>query len=134
MTDFVIEDLTPRELAMVVELQQVELKRLLKEHRRLNDRIDQLMQLQEREQVLRQQIQEALDKLANQHLSEVAGRHTVPQIEHRIHRAEARFNALRNAVGRLVIAIEQNERKRRARERWQSKHLKRLAPEAPFRI
>jgi septation ring formation regulator EzrA len=110
MTDFVIDDLTPRELAMVVELQQVELKRLLKEHRRLNDRIDQLMQLQEREQVLRQQIQEALDKLADQRLSEVPGRHPVPQIEHHIHRAEARFNALRNAVGRLVIAIEQNER------------------------
>jgi len=131
MTDFVIDDLTPRELAMVVELQQVELKRLLGEHRRLNDRIDQLMQLQEREQVLRQQMQAALDKLADQRVSEVPGKHPVPQIEHRMHRAEARFNALRNAVGHLVIAIERNERERRARERQQSEHSDLFAPDAP---
>lgn len=126
MTDFVIDDLTPRELAMVVELQQVELKRLLGEHRRLNDRIDQLMQLQEREQVLRQQMQAALDRLADHHARSTSEPQPAPQIEHRAYRAEARFNALRSAVGQLVMAIERRERQRRERE-----HADLFAGDAP---
>lgn len=126
MTDFVIDDLTPRELAMVVELQQVELKRLLGEHRRLNERVDQLIQLQEREQVLRQQMQTALDRLAGRHSTDPAPTGPVPQVEHRMHRAEARFNALRNAVGLLVVAIERRERQRR-----NSEHSDLFAPDEP---
>ena len=40
-------------LEVVVELQKAELDRLLAENKRLHQRIDQLLQLQEREQVLR---------------------------------------------------------------------------------
>lgn len=126
MTDFVIDDLTPRELAMVVELQQVELKRLLGEHRRLNDRIDQLMQLQEREQVLRQQMQAALDRLAEQRAVAPPEPRPVAQIEDRLHRAESRYNALRNAVGLLVGALERRERQHR-----DTLHADLFAPDAP---
>ncbi|CAN0594740.1 unnamed protein product, partial [Laminaria digitata] len=54
MSDAMMDGLSAGELATVVELQRVELDRLLREHRRLNDRIDQMLRLQEREQVLRQ--------------------------------------------------------------------------------
>jgi hypothetical protein len=47
ISDSIIEDLSPGELATVVELQRVELNRLLSEQKRLNDRIDLLLQLQE---------------------------------------------------------------------------------------
>ena len=66
MSDSIIEDLSPGELGTVVELQRVELNRLLSEQKRLNDRIDLLLQLQEREQVLRQQMQTSLDQLVAQ--------------------------------------------------------------------
>ncbi len=69
MSDAMMDGLSAGELATVVELQRVELDRLLREHRRLNDRIDQMLRLQEREQVLRQQMQAALDRLAEQRVS-----------------------------------------------------------------
>ena len=94
--------------AVVIELQRTELSRLLRDQQRLNDRIDQLLQLHEREQVLRQQMQEALDKLAAQR--------ALPQPENgngghdrlvaRVHRAEGRFAQLQSAVGLLVTALE----------------------------
>ncbi len=93
---------------VVIELQRTELSRLLREQQRLNDRIDQLMRLYEREQVLRQQMQEALDKLAAQR--------TLPRPENgnggqarlieRVNRAEGKFAALQSAVGLLVAALE----------------------------
>lgn len=49
MSDAMMDGLSAGELATVVELQRVELDRLLREHRRLNDRIDQMLRLQERE-------------------------------------------------------------------------------------
>ena len=61
-----IDGLSNNELVTVVELQRLELNRLLGEQRRLNDRIDKLLHMQEREQVLRQQMQAALERLAEQ--------------------------------------------------------------------
>ena len=108
MTDGIVDDLSPDQLAVVVELQRVELNRLLTEQKRLNDRVDKLLELQEREQVLRQQMQASLDRLASQRdgpvLPEPAG--DIPLLTDRLNRAEQRFHALRAAVGQLVIALE----------------------------
>ncbi len=113
MTDTTIDTLSPGELATVVELQQIELKRLLGEHKQLNERIDRLLRLHEREQVLRQQMQAALEKLSEQRAiagPAVAGTALpAPQIEQRLHRTEAKFAALQNAVGMLVDLIERKQ-------------------------
>ena len=93
---------------LVIELQRTELTRLLREQERLNDRIDRLLQLHEREQVLRQQMQAALDNLS--------ARRELPPPDHkepaheqlvaRVTRAESKFSALQSAVGLLVVALE----------------------------
>tara|TARA_R110002110_G_scaffold260260_1_gene475912 strand:- start:99989 stop:100348 length:360 start_codon:yes stop_codon:yes gene_type:complete len=111
MGDSIIEGLSPGELATVVELQRVELNRLLSEQKRLNDRIDLLLQLQEREQVLRQQMQTSLDQLVAQRVGpESASAVTTPGevllLTDRLDRAERRFRALRTAVGQLVAVLE----------------------------
>lgn len=111
MSDGIIEDLSPGELATVVELQRVELDRLLSERKRLNDRIDLLLQLQEREQVLRQQMQASLEQLLDQRggaraPSALNMPDEVPLLSDRLDRAERRFQALRRAVGQLVVALE----------------------------
>ncbi len=111
MSDSIIEDLSPGELATVVELQRVELDRLLSEQKRLNDRIDLLLQLQEREQVLRQQMQASLEQLVAQRGAPQASTSLdmpdeVPLLSDRLDRAERRFRALRTAVGQLVVALE----------------------------
>jgi len=111
MSDSVIQDLSPGELATVVELQRTELNRLLSEQKRLNDRIDLLLQLQEREQVLRQQMQASLERLVDQRGSTPATStltmpDEVPLLSDRLDRAERRFRALRTAVGQLVVALE----------------------------
>ncbi|MFQ5774927.1 MAG: hypothetical protein ACE5GS_10440 [Kiloniellaceae bacterium] len=50
--------------AALIKLQSLELQRLARENERLMDRIDTLLQLQEREQVLRQQLQTRIDRLS----------------------------------------------------------------------
>lgn len=123
MTDATIDGLTPDELATVVELQRVELDRLLGEQRRLNDRLDQMLRLQEREQVLRQQMQAALDRLADQRsIGSPESGGTMdptppPQLMDRLKRTERRFSALQNAVGLLVDMLERKERTREADSR-----------------
>ncbi len=94
--------------AAVIELQRTELSRLLREQQHLNGRIDQLLQLHEREQVLRQQMQEALDKLAAQRAlpRPENGNGGHDRLVARVNRAEGRFAALQSAVGLLVVALE----------------------------
>jgi hypothetical protein len=93
---------------LVIELQRTELSRLLREQQRLNDRVDQLLQLHEREQVLRQQMQAALDKLSAQRTLPPPERaeRDQQQLVERVNRAESKFSALQSAVGRLVAVIE----------------------------
>ena len=100
--------LTADTQAVVIELQRTELSRLLREQQRLNDRVDRLLQLHEREQVLRQQLQEALDKLAAQRALPPPrqGATDHRRLVERIDRAEGRFSALQSAVGLLVMALE----------------------------
>ena len=106
-------------LQTVVELQRAELSRLLREQSRLNDRIDSLLQLHEREQVLRQQMQASLDRLTAAQI-EAAPRPALPQqgetthestpevedLRARLEHTEGRFSALQTAVGDLVVFIE----------------------------
>lgn len=93
---------------VVIEMQRTELSRLLREQQRLNDRVDQLLQLHEREQVLRQQMQAALDNLSAQRAlpppsqDEAQNAHLVE----RVSRAEGKFTALQSAVAQLVTVIE----------------------------
>lgn len=50
-------------LAQIIKLQSTELERLARENERLSDQIDKLLELQEREQTLRHQLQGHLDHL-----------------------------------------------------------------------
>ena len=93
---------------LVIELQRTELSRLLREHQRLNDRIDRLLQLHEREQVLRQQMQAALDNLAARQALPSPDRNEPEhaRLVERVTRAEGKYSALQTAVGLLVVALE----------------------------
>ena len=93
---------------VVIELQRTELSRLLREQQRLNDRRDQLLQLHEREQVLRQQMQASLDQLTAQRALPPRPENTAEQegLTARVNRAEGKFAALQSAVGLLVVALE----------------------------
>lgn len=110
-------------LQAVVELQRTELTRLLREQGRLNDRIDSLLRLNEREQVLRQQMQASLDRLAAAQIASVrpggvhgaALPHTPPPanadvvaLQTRLELTETRFSALQEALGALVTHIERH--------------------------
>ncbi|HLI11935.1 MAG TPA: hypothetical protein VKY65_10080 [Alphaproteobacteria bacterium] len=53
-------------LGAIVELQRVELTRLLQENKQLSNRVDNLIKLHEREQVLRQQTLLALHRLSEE--------------------------------------------------------------------
>ena len=93
---------------VVIEMQRTELSRLLREQQRLNEYVDQLLQLHEREQVLRQQMQAALTKLAGQRALSppIQGEAQHEHLVERVNRAEGKFTALQSAVGLLVAAIE----------------------------
>jgi hypothetical protein len=97
-------------LEAVVELQRVELTRLLAENNRLvteasqlNGRIDDLLELQKREQVLRQQIQNQLEGLQE--------RLALPspetrRLEHRLSETESNFDILKQAMWKMVLFLE----------------------------
>lgn len=93
---------------VVIEMQRTELTRLLREQQRLNDRVDQLLQLHEREQVLRQQMQAALDNLSAQRAlpPPIQGEAQHAHLVERVSRAEGKFTALQSAVAQLVTVIE----------------------------
>lgn len=94
---------------VVIEMQRTELTRLLREQQRLNERVDQLLQLHEREQVLRQQMQTALDSLSAQRALPPPTQQSDAEHERlvgRVDRAEGKFVALQSAVAQLVTVIE----------------------------
>jgi hypothetical protein len=105
-------EITEHEARIVVEFQRIELNRLLKENQRLNSRIDRLMQLLEREQVLRQQAQATMERLGWQPStpeSPVAPGQ-VQRLEAMAHQTADRFDALKLAVVRLLAFLERRER------------------------
>ena len=97
-------------LEAVVELQRVELTRLLAENSRLvteagqlNGRIDEMLELQRREQVLRQQIQNQLEGL--QERLKLPSPET-RRLESRLNETEGNLSLLKQALWKLVIFLE----------------------------
>ena len=99
------KSLDPSAMEVVIELQKAELDRLLLENRRLHERIDQLLQLQEREQVLRQQLQSLLghspktSQIPNKLINDKA-----------LQSAQTRYDRLKDALGLLLVALEKRTR------------------------
>ena len=95
------KSLDPAAMEVVIELQKAELDRLLLENRRLHERIDRLLQLQEREQVLRQQLQSLLGHSPK-----------TPEIPNNlindktVQSAQTRYDRLKDALGLLLVALE----------------------------
>ncbi len=94
---------------VIVELQKAELTRLLRDNERLNSRIDNLIEMQQREQILRQQMQGQLDQL----MERLALPAPVPpappeqeELKDRLQATETKFNLLTRAVGQLVAFLE----------------------------
>lgn len=99
--------LAAADLEVVVALQKTELDRLLRDNARLNDRVDKLLAMQEREQVLRQELQGLIKTAESRRRREIAGRNEVA--------AERRRNRrLKQALVALVSAVERGRRQPRA--------------------
>ena len=98
-------------LSDIIELQRTELTRLLRENKRVNERLDRMVNLQEREQVLRQQMQETLDRLTAEKLAiSGAAAPSADALDERIRHAERRYDALKQTVGLLINLIEERPR------------------------
>lgn len=105
-----------RELAAIIELQRVELNRLLRENERLSRRINRLLAVHERELALRQQTQQTIDRLtrrpgasdASGPSAERTARQAVAmeRLEARLSRAEGRADRLKQVVERLVHLLD----------------------------
>ncbi len=100
------DPLSKADLEVVVELQKAELDRLLRDNARLHERIGKLLAMQEREQILRQQMQTLLgDATANRkQLDDGAGL----QVRARV--AETRYGRLKQAMILLIDAMERSRR------------------------
>ena len=99
--------LAAADLEVVVALQKTELDRLLRDNARLNDRVDKLLAMQEREQVLRQELQGLIKTAESRRRREIAGQNGVA--------AERRRNRrLKQALVALVSAVERDRRQPRA--------------------
>lgn len=97
-------------LSTIVDMQREELDRLRGEVDRLNERTDFLLKMQEREQVLRQQLQGTIDRMV-----ERLGTPTAPAapasadtglLTSRLYEVENRFSLLKSAVLQLLTVIE----------------------------
>ncbi len=112
-------DAGERELATIVELQRVELNRLLRENNRLSRRADLLLGIQKREQVLRLRLQRTIDGLTGRPgttnaPAPVAGPETVSvadmeRLEVRLEQAERQADRLTQVVRRLVHFLDRDE-------------------------
>lgn len=97
-------DLSNADLAVVVELQRAELDRLLRENARLHERVSQLIGLQEREQVLRQQLQSMMCNPNK--VPETALLADSSELAAKARAADSRYKRLKGALGLLLTAIE----------------------------
>lgn len=102
-------ELSEQTLDAIIELQRVELNRLLRENNRLNDRVDDLVQIQQREQVLRQQLQNSVERLTDQVAALPAPEHVernTQMLETRLRATESNFSALMRALMSLMSFLE----------------------------
>ena len=97
--------LTHADLEVVVELQKAELDRLLRENAKLHERVIQLLSMQEREQILRQQMQTMLGHASTQQRPAEKSQ----RLEHRAQAVENRYGRLKDALSLLVTAIERQK-------------------------
>lgn len=100
------DPLSRADLEVVVELQKAELDRLLRDNARLQDRVAQLIALQEREQVLRQQLQSIL---ASSGVGGAPAAEDRRALTARARQAEKRYGRLKSALVRLVDAMERGK-------------------------
>lgn len=107
-----ISDLTSADLALVVELQRKELDRLLRENAQLHARINQLIALQEREQVLRQQMQTMMGAPKADAPPPLLEDNS--ELAMRAQSSEARYERLKGALAVLISAIERRNAKQDA--------------------
>ena len=77
----------------------------------MSARIDKLLELQEREQVLRQQMQASLERLAERDTLPATNGSTA-RLEARLEDSEGRFKTLLGAVAELVEIVEKRRRRR----------------------
>jgi hypothetical protein len=99
-----ISDLSGADLALVVELQRKELDRLLRENAQLHARVNQLIGLQEREQVLRQQMQSMMGTPKAEMPTALLENNS--ELAVRAQASEARYERLKGAMALLITAIE----------------------------
>ena len=99
-----ISDLSGADLALVVELQRKELDRLLRENAQLHARVNQLIGLQEREQVLRQQMQSMMGTPKAEIPTALLENNS--ELAVRAQASEARYERLKGAMALLITAIE----------------------------
>lgn len=103
---------------------RADLARLIRENARLQGQIDRLLQMQEREQVLRQQMQTTIDRLterialpgpsngqgqeaAREHMArEQIAREETARLESRLKETEFEFSLLKGAVQELLAYLE----------------------------
>ena len=104
-----ISDLTSADLALVVELQRKELDRLLRENAQLHARVKQLIALQEREQVLRQQMQTMMGAPKADAPPPLLENNS--ELAMRAQSSEARYERLKGALAVLFSAIERQNAK-----------------------
>ena len=99
------ETLSTADLEVVVALQKTELDRLLRDNARLQQRVEQLITLQEREQILRQQMQSLLGNAAG-------GKRLMDDrdLKARAVAAEGRYGRLKEALTLLINAIEKTRK------------------------
>ncbi len=97
-----IENLSDADLAVVIELQKAELDRLLAENARLHERIEQLLAMQEREQVLRQQLQ----SMFREPQTALPPPEPNRRMERRAEKAAQRYQELKGALSQLVDVLE----------------------------
>lgn len=102
-----ISDLSGPDLALVVELQRKELDRLLRENAQLHARVNQLIGLQEREQVLRQQMQSMMG--APKAEAPASLLEDTSDLAVRAQTSEARYERLKGAMALLITAIEREK-------------------------
>jgi hypothetical protein len=92
----------------VTEHNDLKLDFLVAENSRLNEQVDRLLRLQEREQILRQQFQESLMSLRPPAATPPALSSDV--LVRRIEKTEGQLAALKRAVGQLVAWLDKTQR------------------------
>ena len=100
-----MSEVASAEIDTILELQKTELSRLLAENRRLNGRLDSLVELLLEEQISRRALQELIGQTTGR-----SAAHDVPAWQTRLASFERGNRALRNAVLQMAESFERGSR------------------------